>query len=179
MSLTVFHRPGVPQGHVGVPPESKQAGSVKSLENQKPMATEMLFLKAGSLTNCSAPANPPFQAPAIVADSDTRLRSELVVCGITTYKFCSSAEWNLERFITRRQCSQAQLASLLSGLDIPLCSPSQAIARFPRELKACWEINLGPEYCSRIEAYQEGIELAFVSAPTMLLSRRTWMVSMS
>ena len=37
----VFQNPGVLQGHGGRPPESKHARSVKSLENQKPMAELM------------------------------------------------------------------------------------------------------------------------------------------
>ena len=43
-SQFVFHKPGVPQGQRAVPPESKQAGSVKSFENQNIIA-ELIALR--------------------------------------------------------------------------------------------------------------------------------------
>jgi hypothetical protein len=43
-----FQNPGVPQGQAAVPPESMQAGMVKSLLNQNPMASEMLDRIFGS-----------------------------------------------------------------------------------------------------------------------------------
>lgn len=37
----VFQKPGVPHGQAAVPPESRHAGTVKSLANQKSIAREI------------------------------------------------------------------------------------------------------------------------------------------
>lgn len=66
-SQFVSHKPGVPQGQRVVPPESKQAGSVKSFENQNIMA-ELIELRRVELpTYWAAFFNPPCQAAAKVS----------------------------------------------------------------------------------------------------------------
>lgn len=63
----MFHKPGVEHGHRSVPPESKQAGTVKSLENQKFIAELIEARRVALPTYCTAFLRPPCQAAANVS----------------------------------------------------------------------------------------------------------------
>jgi hypothetical protein len=62
-----FQNPGVPQGHVLVPPESIHAGTWKSFENQKSIALLMPACNAGSWDKASAPDKLPLHAADMAA----------------------------------------------------------------------------------------------------------------
>jgi hypothetical protein len=64
----VFHKPGVEHGHRSLPPESKQAGTVKSLENQKFIAELIEARKVALPMYCAAFLTPPCQAAANVSN---------------------------------------------------------------------------------------------------------------
>lgn len=76
--ITVFHMPGVPQGHWVSPPKSRQSGSTlwKSFANHQSMARARLARRLVLLTRlASAPGKPPCQAPASIASAITGFRT--------------------------------------------------------------------------------------------------------
>lgn len=123
----VFQKPGVPQGHDAVPPESRQDGSVKSFSNQKSIARDIPLSKVGFLTNWSAPGSPPCQAAAIVSvresneseihgtiEGDTHgcVANEFVLAWVATLAFISKMEFGSRSPIRTTRSTTGRVVNL-------------------------------------------------------------------
>lgn len=85
----VFHRPGVPHGHVLVPPASRHPDTVKSCLNHQSIADEMAVASVGLLAYCSAPCKPPCQAADRVA-AGSRTLDRRTEFSVSTNQFGSN-----------------------------------------------------------------------------------------
>lgn len=100
------------------------------------MAREMLVRRLGSFTYCSAPANPPCQAPASVANSDAEFSTTINKEKIYTLILVQCYEKFRAALEKKKETLQARRASSHVGRRIRKYSQRQAIAQLHSELKA-------------------------------------------